>query len=158
MAATGPSRALTPAALTNAVMQVLPETDPANTSIGECIRRRARLGRVSAPRGLAPHLGMPETGYDGIADDVSTAVQAALAQQESPAQRMSRLAADLGNPATDAKRPVRVVTVCRVLPDAVDQTDLADVESMSSEDVGRAQLGASNGNGGGVVKKMAVFK
>ena len=63
-----------------------------------------------------------------------------------------------GELARDAKRDVYLVTISRVLPDALDQTDLADVEAMSSEDVGRALLSALNGNGGGVVKKMAVFK
>ena len=63
-----------------------------------------------------------------------------------------------GELARDAKRDVYLVTISRVLPDALDQTDLADVEATSSEGVGRALLGALNGNGGGVVKKMAVFK
>ena len=122
-------------------------------------RRPARgEGCVSAPRRLARHLGLPETGLDRFAEDVSREVQAALAQQGSPAQRMNRLTADLGDPARDAKRDVYLVTISRVLPDALDQTDLVDVEAMSREDVGRALLSALNGNGGGVVKKMAVFK
>ena len=50
------------------------------------------------------------------------------------------------------------MTVSRVLPDALDQTDLADVEATSSEGVGRALHSALNGNGGGVVEKMAVLK
>ncbi|CAK0798497.1 unnamed protein product [Prorocentrum cordatum] len=71
---------------------------------------------------------------------------------------MNRLTADLGDPARDAKRDVYLVTMSRVLPGALDQTDLVDVEAMSREGVGRALLSALNGNGGGVVKKMAVFK
>ena len=107
---------------------------------------------------MARHLGLPEIGSDRIAEDASRAAQAALAQQGSPAQLMNHLAAELGDPARDAERDVYLVTVSRVLPDALDQTDLADVEATSSEGVGRALLGALNGNGGGVVKKMAVFK
>ena len=71
---------------------------------------------------------------------------------------MNRLAAELGDPARDAERDVYLVTVSRVLPDALDQTDLADVEATSSEGVGRALLSALNGSGGGVVKEMAAFK
>ena len=48
---------LTPAALTEAVMQVLPETEPANASLGEFCKRRTRLEtrpfcRASALRDL----------------------------------------------------------------------------------------------------------
>ena len=48
---------LTPAALTEAVMQVLPETEPANASLGDFYKRRTRLEtrpscRASALRNL----------------------------------------------------------------------------------------------------------
>ena len=39
----GPSQVLSPAALTEAVMRVLPETDLANTTLDEFCRRRTRL-------------------------------------------------------------------------------------------------------------------
>ena len=53
----GSSQVLTPAALTEAVMQVLPVTEPANASLGEICKRRPRLEtrpscRASALRDL----------------------------------------------------------------------------------------------------------
>eukprot|EP00959_Pyramimonas_sp_CCMP1952_P001930 39739-Pyramimonas_sp.AAC.1 len=39
----GPSQVLSPAALTEAAMQVLPETDAANTTLDQFCKRRTRL-------------------------------------------------------------------------------------------------------------------
>ena len=73
---------------------ILPCVGPAR--LAQCERPARWEGRVSAPGRLARHPRLPETGLDGIAEDVSKVAQAALVQQGPWAQSMNRLTADLG--------------------------------------------------------------